>query len=415
MSAETRRPRRVAYLMSRFPKISETFVLYEIVAVEEAGLEVEIFPLVREHEPVQHREAARLAAQAHDVRLVSLAVLGAQLHWMRRRPWEYLSAWGAALKGNLRSPRFLIRALAVVPLAATYARRMSELQVEHIHAHWATHPTLAAYVASRLTGIPYSFTAHAHDIYVERPMLLEKIGRAAFVVTISEYNRRFLERLYGTVARSRLVVIHCGTDTALFQPPPSKPPGPWTVVCVASLQAQKGQRHLIEACRRLIADGIEMRCILIGDGETRGDLERQVRLAGLDRHVRFMGQQPRHRVVELVGEADAFVQPSVILASGKMEGIPVALMEAMAMERPVVATEISGVSELVETGVTGLLVPPGDPGRLADAMRAIHDDPALAHTLGRAGRRRVVEEFDLSRSARELAQRFIRTMAPPAD
>lgn len=405
--------RRVAYITSRFPKLSETFVLYEILAIEELGIDVDVFALVRESEPVHHREAARLAGRAFSVRLASLPVLSAQWHWLRRRPRAYLSAWWDAIRGNIRSPRFLARALAVVPLAATFARRMSASEVEHIHAHWATHPTLAAYVASRLTGIPYSFTGHAHDIYVDRTMLREKIAGAAFVVTISEFNRRLLERLYGTVARDRVVVIHCGTDPHLFEPPSDRPDGPWTIVCVASLQPQKGQLHLIEACRRLVADGIDLRCLLVGDGETRGDLEQRIRAAGLGDRVGLLGQQPRHRVVEILGAADAVAQPSVVLASGKMEGIPVALMEAMAMERPVVATDISGVAELVEDGATGILVPPGDPSALAAALRAFHDDPAMAARLGRAGRQRVIEDFDLTRSAKELAGRFARTGSRP--
>jgi glycosyltransferase involved in cell wall biosynthesis len=185
-------------------------------------------------------------------------------------------------------------------------------------------------------------------------------------------------------------------------------------VSVASLQPQKGQRFLIEACRRLIADGLDLRCLLVGDGETRADLELQIRSAGLENRVVLLGQQPRHRVVEILGAADAVAQPSIVLASGKMEGIPVALMEAMAMERPVVATDISGVSELVEDGVTGLLVPPGDAGRLAAALRAIHDDPELAARLGSAGRRRVAEDFNLARSAAELARRFAGPPAAPA-
>lgn len=400
------KPRRVAYLMSRFPKISETFILYEIVALEELGLEVEIFPLVREREPVQHREAERLAARAHDIPLVSRAVLGAQFHWLKRRPRAYLAAWGAALRGNLGSPRFFVRALAVVPLAATFARRMEESGVDHIHAHWATHPALAAYVASRLTGIPYSFTAHAHDIYVERPMLEEKIRRAAFVVTISDFNRRFLEGLYGRLAKRRLVVVHCGTDTSLFHPPATRAEGPWTIVCIASLQSQKGQAHLIEACRRLVAEGVELRCLLIGEGETRPILEAQIRDAGLEGRVELLGHQPRHRVVELLGAADVVAQPSIVLSSGKMEGIPVALMEALAMERPVVATAISGVPELVEDGVTGLLVAPADPIQLTDALRRLYREPELGARFGRTGRQRVVQDFDLTRSARQLAERF---------
>jgi glycosyltransferase involved in cell wall biosynthesis len=237
-------------------------------------------------------------------------------------------------------------------------------------------------------------------------MLQEKIRRSAFVVTISEFNRQFLERLYGRLADERIVVVHCGTDTSLFQPPSMRAPGPWMIVCVASLQPQKGQTYLIEACRRLVAEGIELRCVLVGDGETRPVLEAQIRDAGLEGKVELIGQQPRHRVVELLGGADVVAQPSIVLPSGKMEGIPVALMEALAMERPVVATAISGVAELVEHEVTGLLVAPANATELTDALRRLHAEPDLGVMLGRAGRRRVVEDFDLTRSARQLAARF---------
>jgi colanic acid/amylovoran biosynthesis glycosyltransferase len=393
--------------MSRFPKLSETFVLYEILSLEQLGVEVDIMPLVREREPVRHREADRLAERAFDARPLSRAVLAAQWYWLRRRPRDYAAVWTAAVRGNLRSPKFLLRALAVVPLAATFARHMRRRRVDHIHAHWATHPALAAYVASRLTRIPYSFTAHAHDIFVERSMLREKIRSARFVVTISEYNRRFLERLYGREAADRLAVIHCGTDPDVFRPlEAAYERGAWTVICVATLQPQKGQANLVEACRLLVAEGIDLRCLLVGDGETRAELARRIRSAGLEGRVELLGYQPRHRVVELVGSADVVVQPSVVLQSGKTEGIPVSLMEALAMERPVVATAISGIPELIEDGVTGLLVPPGDPEALANALRTLYRDPPRALSLGQAGRRRVVAEFNQRTSARELADRF---------
>jgi colanic acid/amylovoran biosynthesis glycosyltransferase len=397
---------RVAYLMSRFPKISETFILYEIIALQSLGLVIDIFPLVREREPVQHAEAERLSARVQYTRALSGEVVRAQLHWLRQRPRAYLGAWWAAVRGNIGSPRFLSRALIVVPLAATFARRMEELGVDHIHAHWATHPALAAYVASRLTGIPYSFTAHAHDIYVERPMLEEKIRSATFVVTISEFNRRFLEGLYGAEASERVIVVHCGTDAGVFRPPPPREGGRWTVVCIASLQPQKGQEFLISACRILADEGVQLHCVLVGEGETRDALEAQIRDASLGGVIELVGQQPRHRVVDLIGSADLVVQPSVVLSTGKMEGIPVALMEALAMERPVVATSISGISELVEDGVTGLLVSPGNPTLLADALRRLYRDRELGARLGRAGRQRVMQDFDLLRSARVLADRF---------
>jgi glycosyltransferase involved in cell wall biosynthesis len=399
---------RVGYVMSRFPKLSETFVLYEVLALEELGVEVELFPLIRETEPVNHREAERLAARAHYASLVSLTVLAAQLHWLRRHPLKYLAVWARAIFGNVRSPRFLLRALAVVPLAALMARRMELLGVRHIHAHWATHPALAAYVASMLTGLTYSFTAHAHDIFVDRPMLQEKVRRATFIVTISEYNRRFLVDLYGERAGRKLSVIHCGTDPAVFAPP-ERPAGrsPWTILCIASLQPQKGQTYLLEACRLLAASGdIDFRCLLVGEGASRGALEQQIAEAGLDAHVKLLGNQPRHRVVELLADADVVVQPSITLPSGKKEGIPVALMEALSMERPAVATGLSGVPELISDGITGLLVPEGDAEALARALRNLYGDREFASALGRAGRERVVRDFNLHEGARQLAHLF---------
>ena len=405
--------RRVAYITSRFPKLSETFVLYEILAIEELGIDVDVFALVRESEPVHHREADRLAAQAFSVRPASLAVLSAQWYWLRHRPRAYLTAWWDAIRGNVRSPRFLVRALAVVPLAATFARRMSASEVEHIHAHWATHPTLAAYVASRLTGIPYSFTGHAHDIYVDRTMLREKIARAAFVVTISEFNRRLLERLYGPsrgIASSSSTagpIRTCSNRRAIDPTRPGR--------SSASPACSRRRASATSSRRAAASSRTASTCAACWSATARRGATWSSAFVprGSEDRVVLLGQQPRHRVVEILGDADAVAQPSVVLPSGKMEGIPVALMEAMAMERPVVATDISGVAELVEDGATGILVPPGDPAALASALRTLHDDPAMAARLGRAGRQRVVEDFDLTRSANELAGRFARTGPRP--
>src|SRR5262249_51206316 len=159
---------RLVYIMSRFPKATETFVLYEILALEALGHQVEVFPLVREHEAVVQPGAEDVVARAHEVRPLSLEMVRAQLHWLRRRPRTYLTGWAAALRGNVRSPRFLARAIVVVPLAAAFARRLDGRSVDHIHAHWSTHPALAADVVGRLLRRPYSFTGHAHDLYVDR-------------------------------------------------------------------------------------------------------------------------------------------------------------------------------------------------------------------------------------------------------
>jgi colanic acid/amylovoran biosynthesis glycosyltransferase len=425
MSADAAaRPLRLAYLMSRFPKATETFILYEILELQRLGHVVEIFPLVLERESVLQPGAAALVERAHDLRPWSRRVLAAQLHWLRRRPAAYVGSWLGAIRGTIRSPRFLLRALVAVPIGAAIARQVVDLDLDHIHAHWATHPTLAAWVAARLSGRPYSFTAHAHDIQVERAMLDEKIRSARFVVTISEANRRLLTGWYGKTAEAKTIVIHCGADPAVFAPPDvnaagapergpadadpaaTRPPAPGSLVCVASLQPQKGQRHLVEACGLLRDRGRAVRCTFVGEGEERPALEALIHALGLGDVVTLLGAQPRDRVVAIVEAADVVVQPSVVLRSGKTEGIPVALMEALAAERAVVASEVSGIPELVVDGVTGVLVPPGDAAALADAIERLLDDPALRARLGTAGRRKVLEEFDLHRNTALLAERF---------
>jgi glycosyltransferase involved in cell wall biosynthesis len=269
--------------MSRFPKVSETFILNEILGLERLGLRVEVFPLKREHDTVSHPEAAALVARAHYPPL-GAGLLSAQLHWLRRRPRAYARAWARALAGNVRSPRFLLRALVIVPEAAWFAREMERLGVRHVHAHYATHPALAAYVVHQLTGLPYSITAHAHDIYVERTMLGEKVRAAAFLVAISEYNKRLLADLYGEDVRAKTHVVRTGADLGVFAPPERRQDRdggrPWSVVCVASLQDYKGHPYLIDACARLLNSGIDLRCTCVGEGEDRPRLEAQIRELG---------------------------------------------------------------------------------------------------------------------------------------
>ena len=389
--------------MSRFPKISETFILYEILELERQGFSVEVFPLVREHEQVEHGEAGAIVERANYSKPFARKVWAANLFWLLRRPAAYLRVWRQALIGNLGSPKFLVRAVAVVLQAAWFAREMRRLGVEHVHAHYATHPALAAWVVRDLAGLPYSFTAHAHDIYVERPMLEQKIKRAGFVVTISEYNRRLLRALYGAEAGSKIVVIHCGVDLSIFEPGALPEPGrPLQIVCVGSLQEYKGHPYLLEALSQLVDAGVSIDCRLIGEGEERPALEAQIAQRGLGGHVELLGAQPRQSVSRLVREADVVVQPSITVASGKKEGIPVALMEALASERAVVATALSGIPELVEHERTGLLVPERDAAALAGALLRLYNDPRLRRSLGVAGREKVLNEFDLRRNTLKL-------------
>lgn len=401
----------IAQLMSRFPKASETFILNEALELRRLGHDVVVFALVEEQGAPVQPDAVPLLQAARFPRRNPRAVAAAQLRWLRESPRAYLAAWAGAVRGNLGSPKFLLRALAVVPVAAWFAVELRRLGARHVHAHYATHPALAAWVCHRLTGIGYSFTAHAHDLYVERPMLAEKARDAAFVATISEFNRRLLGELLEPEAAARVHVVRCGIDLDRFAPRPRQPHGELRIVCVASLEPYKGHEHLLRALAALAADGVAFSCDLVGGGELRERLEAMAAQLGLGGRVRFLGPQPSERVAALVAGADVMVLPSIVTAEGKMEGLPVALMEAMAVETPVVASAISGIPELVEDGVTGLLVPPAEPAALAAALARLGADPALRARMGREGRARVAAQHDLHANVAALA-RLIEAPAP---
>lgn len=387
----------IAYLVSRFPKVSETFITREACELRNQGIEVRFFSLKREAVDVVQPESAPFVDDASYGRL-SWALVAAQLHWIATDYRAYFGVWWAALRGNVRSPGFLARALIVVPIAALFAREMSASGVRHVHAHWATHPGLAAYAIRRLAGIPYSITVHMHDLYDDRAMLEEKLGEASFVVTISQYNKDLIQRLYGAPLAERVVVIHCGIDLDRFTRTLPESDGIPIVLCVGTLEARKGQRDLVEVIVRLRHAGRAVRCVLIGDGPERPALERLIAERGATDFVQLRGSQSSNHV------RDALRAASIVVLPSEAEGIPVALMEALATERPVVSTDVYGIPELVENEVTGLLVEPHDLSELSSAIARLLDDAELRARLAKSGRKRVEEEFDIRTSVTKLKQ-----------
>jgi colanic acid/amylovoran biosynthesis glycosyltransferase len=414
-------PPRVAYVMSRFPKLSETFILFEMVAVRELGIAVELYPLLRQPESVVHPEARAFIDRAHYIPFASWAVARSQLHWLRTRPRAYLGALAALLRGTAGSVNFFVGALGIFPKTAHAAHLMERQGVTHVHCHFANHPAAAGFVITRLTGLPYSFVAHGSDLHVDRHMLPQKVAEAAFVVAVSEYNRELILaecRRRSVAAEGKVIVVHCGVDTEVFTPRPvdvsERADRPFTIACIATIHEVKGQDYLVEACRRLCDDGLDVRCRLVGDGPGLQSLKRRVAAEGMQARVHFEGRLTRPQVIELLSEIDVLAAPSVPTRTGKREGIPVALMEAMSAGVPVVASAISGIPELVRDEVNGLLVPPRDPAALAAALRRMHDDPVLRGRLAASGRATVVADFNLRRSAVRLAASFTTSGVPAA-
>jgi colanic acid/amylovoran biosynthesis glycosyltransferase len=393
--------------VSRFPKISETFVLYEILALEAQGFRVDLYPLLRSNERLVHREAIPLLARARFQPFISRAVIASNLRSLRRHPRRYLGALWSIVAGTVGSRNYLLGGLAIFPKAVHAADSMQRDGVAHVHCHFANHPALAGLVIKRLTGVPFSFTAHAFDIYVDRHMLRTKVAEAAFVTTISEYNRRLIVEHCGDQADAKVAVIHCGVDSEVFRPrKDERRAREFTIACVGTLEPKKGQPVLVEACAILRHQGIDVICNIVGEGPERAALERAIADAGLEGRVALLGARTRAEVAALLARSDVLVAPSVPLPNGKKEGIPIVLMEAMSCEMPVVASEISGIPELVEHERTGLLAPPGDAAALARALQRLHAEPGLRNRLGGAARRKVQREFDLSANAALLGRRF---------
>lgn len=404
---------RVAYVMSRFPKLTETFVLFEMLAVERSGVEIELFPLLRERTTTMHAEAAPLVERARFLPFLSWSILKSQLWFLRYRPRRYLGTIAAIVRGTWSSPNFLVGGLGILPKVAHAARLMRATGVDHVHCHFANHPAMAGYIIHRLVGLPFSFTAHGSDLHVDRHMLCEKVSAARFVVAISEDNRRVIEAACPAAA-GRVQVIHCGVDTSVFRP--AAPEGgdgdgatgtagqPLEILAIGTLHEVKGQSVLVDAVRALHARGVAVRARLVGEGADRTMLEDRIAAAGLDGRVQLLGTRTRKEIVELLGSTDVLVAPSVPTKAGKREGIPVVLMEAMASGVPVVASRLSGIPEIVHDGDNGRLFPAGDPAALADVLAELAQEPAVRQRLGRAARATVLREFDVDANAARLVE-----------
>jgi len=402
---------KVAYIVSRFPKITETFILYEMLAVEQQLVEVELYPLLRERTSLMHQEAIAFVERAHFTPFISWSILRAHLYYLDRKPLIYLNTLWTILRENWGSFRFFFGGLGIFPKSVYFARVMESEGINHVHAHFASHPAAAAYIIHCLTGIPFSFTAHGSDLHRDRHMLQEKVSKAAFVVAISEYNKNLIIAECNGKSVEKIKVIHCGVDTRVFVPQKEEESSRennkhFMILCIGTLHEVKGQTYLIQACQLLHERGLEFTCHFAGDGPDEGMLKGQVLKAGLSSRVEFHGQLTREEIRGLLCQADVLATPSVPTGNGRREGIPVVLMEAMSSAVPVVASEISGIPELVTDGENGLLVPPGDGRALANALKRLYQDSIMRSRFGKAGREKVLAEFDLNKNAARLTQHF---------
>ena len=397
-------------ILKGYPRISESFISNEIALLEESGLTVRIVSMRKPREDFTHESVKRIKAgvdylpetMAGNIRVL----LASNLACLAARPGRYLLALAAMLLQLART-----RKAATVKhlLQAGYlaARVLPGSGVAHLHAHFAHSPTSVAQFTSRLTGLPFSFTAHAKDIYTQKPArLAAKIAQASFVATCTGYNKVYLDRLNPT--GTPIHHIYHGIDVELFEPGPLRldVAPPFEILTVARLTPKKGLPTVFRALARLAGRGVVFRHTLIGEGEERDRLENLVRELGLESSVVWLGSRPHEVVLEHLRGADLFLLGCEVSSSGDRDGIPNVLVEAMAMGVPVATTGISAIPELIESGTHGLLSEPGDHEGLVDSAWRLLTEPDLRARVIPAAMTRVRQGFDNRKLVRGLAHVF---------
>lgn len=439
MNESSQKP--IAFLFPAFPVLHQTFVLWEVLALRERGVPIALFSIKQPSTSTQQPEGEALRREVHYLpSTLSLPVLRDNLAALVRAPLRYLGVylrtvaawWGDRnvgrewksrrisesapdreltrkeyLEGRFnRSPLlYLLKSLWLVPIAVHLGNVLRARGIERLHAHWASYPATVALAAHWMFDIPFSFTAHAYDIYLVPRLLSVKVEEADFSVTCAHVNATFLRSLGSDEAGRRVIVNYHGVNLDRFRPLPKHPSQ--TQACIVTcgrLEPYKGHHVLLRACALLDQP---VRCVIVGEGPQRERLEQLAAELGIADRVELTGPVPQTRLTEIYAEADLFVLASVILErSGKRDVIPNVLAEAMAMQLPVVATDISGIGELVTDGVSGRLVPPNDAEALARVIAELLSDPAERQRLAMGGAAKVAAEFDRKRNIEDLAALF---------
>ena len=390
---------RVGYVVKRYPRYSETFIVNEILQHEEAGLPVEIFAL----RPV-------LETHFQDV----LAAVRAPVTYIPDNISKAASLWASMTAARRGLPDFWTAIENLGEIEAEDLQQAMELallarerSITHFHAHFGTVAATVTRLAARFARIPYTLTLHAKDIYhvsVDPGVMGKKLGDAARVITVSDYNQRHLAAAYEHAA-AKILRVYNGLNLERFTfSPPNRTRR--EILAVGRLVEKKGFDGLIDACSILRDQGVDVQCRIVGEGAERANLSARIEQLNLGAHVRLAGPQPQAELIGTFREAAVFAAPCVIGADGDRDGLPTVLLEAMALGVPCVATDVTGIPELVRNGETGLCVPQRDPAALAAALKRLLDDADLRIHLATRARRLIEQDFDIHRNAAQLRKTF---------
>ncbi len=457
---------KVAFIFSQFPAYDETFILREMNELRKAGLPFEIYSLKIPKDKIMHEEAKDLAKTTSYLPFFSLKLLSCDLFYLFRYPLRYFVAFFGVLFHNLRSANFFFKTCAIWYEAVGFAFKARKDGITHVHGQWATFPATAAFIISKLNNIPFSFTGHAHDIYLDTTGLAFKMRRAKFITTCTGDNKRYLLNLatgyrlqaagcklqatscklqaaghklkdrdkrsqehdvISEVLEQKIIINYHGVDLRRFARTedgrrksevgkdeiglrPSSLPCRQAgidhrllILSVGSLLECKGFEYLIEACGMLRDRGVEFECIIAGGGPLESRLRSMVHGRQLEEKITFTGYITQDKLIPIYKEADVFV---LAMVPEIHWGIPNVLLEAGAAGVPIVCTMLPSIPELVEDGKTGFIIPAKDPSAIAVIIEKLYRDSELRARIGEAGRKVVEEKFDVVANALRLRDLF---------
>ena len=403
--------KKVAMIFSQFPCYDEVFILREMAALDKL-LDLTIFSMKKSgKDPVSHSLGRSLLEKTvYSNFLLSSKVIAANLRSLFTSPSRYITTLFQLFRLNRGDIEFLLKTFALFPQAVFFASICRDRQIESVHGQWATYPASTAFIISRLNMIPFSFTGHAHDIYVKTAGLREKLNRAVHVITCTGDNKRYLSSLAPEIDTGKIKVVYHGLNVGIYHLKDDKQEDltdsaekPFNIISVGSLFECKGFEYLIEACRILAGDSFNFHCRIVGGGYLEDQLREMVRDKKLDDYVTFTGYQAQDEMADHYRWADFFILPAVLKIHW---GIPNVLLEALAVGVPVACTSLPSLPELIADPPCGFTIPEKDPRAIADLVKKVSREPELMAGYGRAGRRKIEEKWDIQKTSRKIAELF---------
>lgn len=397
----------LTYIIGTYPGLTTTFIDREVMALRGMGAQLQILSIRQPWTKLSAEQEALRKDVTYLLPIKWLPLIISHLSYALTKPKRFFST----LVYLLTRPHPSLRARLMTfihfmeGVYAAYTLRRAPGQ--HLHAHFIDRAATVALVASRLLDIPYSVTAHASDIYVNPVLLKEKLANAKFVSTCTAYNRSYLSQFGKDLFNHKLLCIYHGLELERYVKVQRTKLSRPVILSVGQLQERKGLSYLVEACSFLGERGIQFECRIIGEGPLRPILQDQIQRLGLENFVRLLGALPHEEVIAQYQEATVFALPAILGKDGDRDGIPNVILEALSMGLPVVSTAHSGIPEVIEEGVNGLLVPPEDAKALSSALERVICNPEMQAAFGKAGRQIVADRFNPEKNARRLLEAFI--------